>query len=128
MKKGPLVVCWVYVGDEILPKYVGIIINHEIRIPGSLLNNQYNPESFPSQKRKTFSFLFKGGRSPDSMNDTFGVQVSETRCDAEPTRWVTLAEGSMSQASRSCWMRRFGRQQISNFSETQFDKTPRIFM
>ncbi len=25
MKKGPLVVCWVFVGDEILPSYVGII-------------------------------------------------------------------------------------------------------
>ena len=28
------------VGDEILPSYVVIKINHEIRIP--LLNNQYN--------------------------------------------------------------------------------------
>ena len=25
--------CWVYIGDEILPNYVGIIINNEIRIP-----------------------------------------------------------------------------------------------
>ena len=33
MKKGSLVLFRVFVGDEMLPTYVGIIINHEIRIP-----------------------------------------------------------------------------------------------
>ena len=32
--------CWGYIGDEILPSYVGIIINHYIYISGSLLNSQ----------------------------------------------------------------------------------------
>ncbi len=27
------VVCWVFVGDEILPSYVGMIVNHDIRMP-----------------------------------------------------------------------------------------------
>ena len=29
-----------YMGDEILPRYVGIVVNHDIRIP--FLNKQYN--------------------------------------------------------------------------------------
>ena len=30
-----------YVGDEILPSYMGIVINH-YKDPGSVWNNQYN--------------------------------------------------------------------------------------
>ena len=34
MKKGPLVVeFFFWEGDEILPSFVGIVINHDIRIP-----------------------------------------------------------------------------------------------
>ena len=32
MKKGPLPGCLGYIRDEILPNYMGIIIDHEIRI------------------------------------------------------------------------------------------------
>ena len=28
---------YIYIGDEILPSYVGIIVNHEVRVPIHLL-------------------------------------------------------------------------------------------
>ena len=49
-KKGPVLLVRGFVGDEILSSCMGIIINHEIRIPE--LNNQYFMES-----KRFFSFF-----------------------------------------------------------------------
>ena len=62
MKKGPLVGWLVYIGDEILPSYIGTIIDHEIRIP--IFSIQDSIES----RRVLFSWLncwFQG--SPKSI-------------------------------------------------------------
>ena len=44
MKKGPLV-GWVIHGDDKLPSYIGIIINHEIRIPSLTIQDSMESRS-----------------------------------------------------------------------------------
>ena len=50
MNKGSYKGCLGYIGDDILPSYVGILMNH-YKDPGSLLNNQYN---------RNYVFSFRG--------------------------------------------------------------------
>ena len=90
-KKGTLV-GWVILGDEILPRYIGMIINHEIRIPINHLKTNIFPwkmmvgfDVFPIERLSLLgdefvSFLGCTLSWPNSPNQNQANLTKQAKC------------------------------------------------